>query len=409
MTPSRFSSDEEIMHRAIGLARQGIGSVEPNPAVGAVLVDAERNLLGEGCHERFGGPHAEVSAFADFETRHPDADSRAKLAGNATLFVTLEPCCHTGKTPPCTEAILASGVRRVVIGICDPSPHADGGGVQQLEEAGIEVSVGLLEDEVRRLNAPFLKHVVTGLPYVHAKWAMTLDGKIATRTGSSQWISNEKSRAIAHVLRGRMDAILVGAGTARADDPRLTARPPGPRVATRIVVDSQAGLALDSQLVRSAGEVPVLVASLNETPAGNVSALQSAGVEVLALPPGPAGNQPTTERHPDLRPLLAELGRRGMTNVLVEGGARLLGSLFDMDSAERTRVAPESGGGHIDELHIFVAPKIIGGAAAAGPVAGFGLDRIPQSCQIDPLEIETLDGDAYIHGPLVNRGSVDFP
>lgn len=388
--PLQFSSDEEVMRRAIGLAQQGIGPVEPNPAVGAVLVDAGRNLLGEGWHERFGGPHAEVNALADFESRHPDEGTRAKLAGEATLFVTLEPCCHTGKTPPCTEAVLASGVRRVVVALRDPSPHVNSGGIEQLENAGVDVSVGLLESEVRRLNAPFLKLTQTGLPYVHVKWAMTLDGKIATRTGSSQWISNEKSRAIVHKLRGRMDAVIIGAGTARVDDPSLTARPPGPRTATRVIVDSNATLSTESKLAKTASDVPVLVATLESVSDSRVTGLQMLGIEVVQLPPS------RDTARPDLRALLTELGRRGMTNVLVEGGSDLLGSLFDLDQK-----TPDS---MIDEAHIFVAPKFTGGTEATGAIGGIGRDQIPPSCQIDPLQIETLDGDVYIHGPVAHRG-----
>lgn len=400
--PLSFSSDEEVMRCAIAHARRGIGSVEPNPAVGAVLVDADRNLLGEGWHERFGEAHAEVNVFDDFVKRYPDAKLRKRLAETATLFVTLEPCCHTGKTPPCTEAVLASGVRRVVIALRDPSPHVDGGGVAQLKQAGIEVSVGLLEDEVRRLNAPFLKLVQTGLPYVHVKWAMTLDGKIATRTGSSQWISNEKSRAVVHELRGRMDAIIVGAGTARADDPALTARPSGQRTAMRVVVDSAASLPLDSQLVRTARSVPVMVVALKNAPSDNVEALRSAGAEVLFLDPTSPETETASTGKPDVKSLLGELGRRGVTNVLVEGGGGFVGSLFD-------RCSGNGGAGSerqlIDEVHVFVAPKLVGGVAGVSPVGGVGLDWIPQKCQIDPLQIETLGEDVYIHGPLVSPDS----
>ena len=269
----------------------------------------------------------------------------------------------------------------------------------QLKQAGIEVSVGLLEDEVRRLNAPFLKLTQTGLPYVHVKWAMTLDGKIATRTGSSQWISNEKSRAVVHELRGRMDAIIVGAGTARADDPTLTARPPGKRTAMRVVVDSAASLSLDSQLVRTARSAPVMVVALKEAPDENIEALRSAGVEVLLL--DSAFAESASKAKPDVQTLLGELGRRGMTNVLVEGGGGFVGSLFDLCSSERAA----DRGQLIDEVHVFVAPKLVGGLAGISPVGGTGLDRIPQSCQIDPLQIETLGEDVYIHGPLGSRDS----
>jgi len=291
-------------------------------------------------------------------------------------------------------------VPRVVIGIRDPSPHVDGGGLKRLRQAGVEVSTGLLETEVRPLNAPFLKRVETGLPYVHAKWAMTLDGKIATRSGVSKWISNEKSRATVHRLRGRMDAVIVGAGTARADDPRLTARPAGLRTATRIVVDSQAGLSLQSALVQTAAQTPVLVAALDSAPQACVSALQAAGVEVLLLAGTPGPDRSRQDLQPDLRQLLMELGRRGMTNVLVEGGSQLLGSLFDLDLQERRR---RGSCGLVDEVHIFVAPKFVGDAAAPGPLGGFGLDLIPQECQVQPIQTEELDGDVYIHGPVVCR------
>lgn len=388
-----FSTDEEIMRRALGLARQGIGSVEPNPAVGAVLVGSDRRLLGEGWHERFGEAHAEVNAFSDFEQRYPDPELRRQLAREATLYVTLEPCCHTGKTPPCTEAVLASGVRRVVIGLRDPSPHVDGGGVAVLREAGLDVSIGLLENEVRQLNAPFLKLLHTGLPYVHVKWAMTLDGKIATRTGSSQWISNEQSRSVVHELRGRMDAIVVGAGTVRADDPQLTARPAGQRTATRVVVDAHASLPLDSQLVRTATEIPVLIATLASAPGSQITRLQQSGVEVIPFPPA------CNKGHVDLRAILEEFGRRGMTNVLVEGGEGLMGTLFDSDRASKEPL--------VDEAHVFVAPKFVGGSRAVSPIGGAGPAQIPQISQIDPLQVETLDGDVYIHGPVVIRRPAD--
>ena len=210
-----FSSPEDVMRYAIKLARRGEGYVEPNPMVGSVLVDEQLRLLAEGYHQVHGEAHAEVHAMVDFAQRTPDEAERPRLLGSATLYVTLEPCCHHGKTPPCADLLINSGVKRVIVGMRDPFPRVNGGGIQRLADAGIEVQVGLLQDEVERLNAPFIKLVTSGLPYVHAKWAMTLDGKIATKTGESQWISNEDSRALVHELRGRMDAIIVGAGTAR--------------------------------------------------------------------------------------------------------------------------------------------------------------------------------------------------
>ena len=378
--PTQFDSHADAMRYAIEIARRGIGRVEPNPAVGAVLIDEQRRLLAAGWHEQFGAAHAEVNAFRDFERRHPDVAARAELIRTATLIVTLEPCCHHGKTPPCSEAVVASGVRRVIVGLRDPSPHVDGGGLQQMEAAGLDVSAGLLEDEVRVLNSPFLMLVQNGRPWVHVKWAMTLDGRIATRSGSSKWISCEASRAIGHELRGRMDAVIVGSGTAKADDPLLTARPEGPRTAMRIVVDARAELSLDMQLVRTAKDIPVLVAALETAPTESVDALTAAGVEVLRLPPV-AGSD-----HVDLGELLRELGRRSMTNVLVEGGGGLLGGLFDQQL--------------VDEAHVFIAPKFCGGADAVSPIGGLGVELIPQQSELDPCAITQVEQDVYIRGHL---------
>lgn len=366
----RFPSAEAVMRRALELAARGEGRVEPNPMVGAVLVDDELNLLGEGFHERFGGPHAEISALQQAGDR----------AAGATLYVTLEPCCHHGKTPPCSRAVIAAGVKRVVAAMTDPAPHVDGGGLAELRSAGIEVEVGLLAEEAAHLAAPFTKLFTTGLPWVHAKWAMTLDGKIASRTGASKWISSEPSRRIVHALRGRMDAIVVGFGTVTADDPLLTARPPGPRVAARIVIDSRAELPLESQLVRTIAEAPVMVAASASADERNAARLEGAGVEVLRVPAEHSGSQ----AHVDLLALLQELGRRRMTNVLVEGGGRVLGSLFDQQL--------------IDEVHVFVAPKLVGGEAARTPVAGVGLAEISQAPQLDGPEVQLIEGNVYIRG-----------
>ena len=371
----RFPSAEAVMRRALELAARGEGHVEPNPMVGAVLVDDELNLLGEGYHERFGGPHAEINALQQAGER----------AAGATLFVTLEPCCHHGKTPPCSRAVIAAGVKRVVAAMADPAPHVAGSGITELRSAGIEVEVGLLGDEAARLVAPFTKFFTTGLPWVHAKWAMTLDGKIATRTGASKWISSEASRHIVHALRGRMDAIVVGSGTVTADDPLLAARPPGPRIASRVVVDSRAELPLESQLVRTIAEAPVIVAASAEADERDTARLERAGVEVLRMPAEESGSQARV----DLRALLHELGRRQMTNVLVEGGGRVLGSLFDQQL--------------IDEVHVFVAPKIVGGKAARTPVGGLGLAEIPQTVSLDRHQIQIIDGDTYIRG-RIGRG-----
>ena len=358
---------EVAMRRALELARRGLGFVEPNPAVGAVVVADDGRVLGEGWHERFGGPHAEVMALA----------AAGEAARGATLFVTLEPCCHFGKTPPCTRAVIAAGIRRVVVATVDPAAHANGGGIAELRAIGIEVEVGLMADDARRLVAPFARLTTTGLPWIHAKWAMTLDGKIASKTGSSRWITNEASRAVVHQLRGRMDAILVGVGTILADDPLLTARPPGPRTPIRIVLDSTARTPLKSQLVRTARDVRTVVVATRHAPEDRLAALRAAGVEVLVISEDSAS-------HPDLRLLLSELGSQRLTNILVEGGGQILGQCFDL--------------GLIDEVHAFIAPKLIGGAATQSPLAGQGLSDMSEALRLDLTTVEILDGDIYLHG-----------
>ncbi len=365
--PRQFDDDDDVMRHALSLAARGLGRVEPNPMVGAVLVDDDRNLIADGFHERFGGPHAEANALAA-------AGDRAR---DATLFVTLEPCCHFGKTPPCSRAVIAAGVKRVVAAVGDPAPHVAGGGFAELRGAGITVEIGLCAVEARSLIAPFVTLTTLGGPFVHAKWAMTLDGKIASRTGHSQWISNAEARRVTHDLRGRMDAVLVGAATALADDPLLTARPPGPRTPTRIVVDARGVLPVDSQLAHTAAESPVLLATTDRADAERLRALAARGVEPILFPTAAEGRVP-------LDALFAELGRRRMTNVLVEGGGRLLGSLFDS--------------GLIDEVHVFIAPKLVGGGDAPTPLAGRGLDHIPKVSQIEAAEITPLGDNVYVRG-----------
>jgi diaminohydroxyphosphoribosylaminopyrimidine deaminase/5-amino-6-(5-phosphoribosylamino)uracil reductase len=357
--------DREWMRQALDLAERGRGYVEPNPLVGAVVVRDNR-VVGEGWHRRYGEAHAEVNAL----------DQAGVLARGATLYVTLEPCCHHGKTPPCTGAVLRAGVRRVVAAMLDPFGQVAGRGAAQLRGAGVEVTVGPGEAEARRLNAPYLKLLAAGRPYVHAKWAMTLDGKIATRTGDSRWISNESSRARVHALRGRMDAILVGFGTALADDPQLTARPPGPRTPLRVVLDSQGRLPPASRLAATAREIPVLVVTSEQADRGRVGELTALGCEWLALP--------AEEGRPSVAALLGELGRRRLTNLLVEGGAGVLGSFRDADA--------------VDEVHVFIAPRLVGGAGAKTPVAGRGVDRIAEALGLAKLRVEMIEGDVYLHG-----------
>jgi diaminohydroxyphosphoribosylaminopyrimidine deaminase / 5-amino-6-(5-phosphoribosylamino)uracil reductase len=361
------SDDARYMSRALELAARGEGLVEPNPMVGCVVV-RDGQIVGEGWHERFGGAHAEVNALR----------AAAENANGATLYVTLEPCCHTGKTPPCTDAIIAAGIARVVAAIADPFPKVDGGGFAALRSAGIECNTGNMESEAREVVAPYLKLIKTGVPWVIAKWAMTLDGKLATRTGNSQWITGEAARTKVHELRGRVDAIVIGSGTARVDDPLLTARPSGPRSALRVVVDSTASLDLDGQLVRSARSTPVLVAIGRHADHAKRSALEHAGVEVL-----PLAGESHSER---IVQLLSELGRRQCTNVLVEGGSRLLGSLFDLRA--------------IDEVHAFIAPTLIGGELAPSPVGGAGLALMAEALCLHHSAIEMVGTDVHVRGRL---------
>lgn len=357
------ADDERFMRRALALAIRGQGAVEPNPMVGCVIV-RDSQIVAEGWHKEFGGPHAEIVALQQAD--------KMQLRG-ATAYVTLEPCCHHGKTPPCSKALIIAGIKRVVAAMEDPFPAVDGGGFDDLKVAGVECEVGLLGDEARELNAPYLMRLEVGRPWVIAKWAQTRDGKMALADGS-RWISNERSREVVQQLRGRVDAIIVGSGTVRADDPLLTARPKNPadvkRAATRVVVDSQASLPLTSQLVTTARDVPVLVAVAEVAPHDAVERLADAGVEVFACDGATHGAR--------LRSLLSELVRRRMTNVLVEGGSRLLHALFDIYA--------------IDEVHVFTAPKDAGGDAPPAP----RLRKQP----LKNVVTTDLDGDEYLRARL---------
>jgi diaminohydroxyphosphoribosylaminopyrimidine deaminase/5-amino-6-(5-phosphoribosylamino)uracil reductase len=352
------------MRRALSEAERGRGRVEPNPMVGAVVV-RDGMLVGVGHHDRFGGPHAEVVALAD----------AGEAARGATVYVTLEPCCHHGKTPPCTDALLAAGVGRVVAAMTDPFLRVAGGGLARLRESGVPVEVGPGGDAARRLNAPYLKRLATGRPYVTAKWAMTLDGKIATASGDSFWITSPRARALAHEVRGRMDAVVVGIGTALADDPQLTARPPGPRVAARVVLDSAARLPLKSRLVQTAREAPVLVAVTERAAPETRDALTAAGCEVIAFPG--SGPVPVDD-------LLAALGGRGFTNILVEGGSRVLGAFFDA--------------GEVDEVDVYIAFAVAGGERDVSPVQGVGLERMAEALRLTQIEVSRVGPDVRLRG-----------
>lgn len=368
--------DAKFMLSALKLAEKGIGSVEPNPAVGCVIVKAGQ-LVGKGYHKAFGGPHAEVNAIEDCR------NLSVKPEG-ATMYVTLEPCCHQGKTGPCTEAILAAGIARVVVATLDPSPHASGKGVERLRQAGVEVEVGLCEDQARRLNAPFFKHVTTGKCWVVLKWAQSLDGKLAyTQQGPERrWISNELSRKDAHRLRRRVGAILIGVNTVLADDPMLTPRPSKGRKPIRIVLDSTLRIPLKSRLLRTPKASPVLVCTRRSALDANpkhAERIARRGAELLACD----GSFEAC----DLHSLLDELGRRGVQQVLVEGGPKVLASFL------RQRLA--------DEVCVYVAPKILGAQGAveiAEPMAS-----LTAAVGLDHVQIKAFAEDVRITGYLIGE------
>lgn len=368
-------TDRAHLARAIELAEQGACDVKPNPVVGAVVA-REEEVLGEGFHERFGGPHAEVNAI--------EACGAADLTG-ATLYVSLEPCCHEGKTPPCTDAIMQAGIERVVVGSDDPTEKASGRGLGILRDEGVEVLVadGELAARARLLNQAFRKHARVGRPWVLFKSAMTLDGKVATRAGDSQWISGEESRLLAHTWRASVDAVVVGIGTALADDPQLTARPDGilaelPRQPRRVVFDSLARLPIASQLVSAVDRIPLTVIVSRAAARADTDALEAAGVQVLLA---------TGENEPArVRSGLEQLGASGIASVLLEGGPHLAGAFLDA--------------GEVDEIRLFLAPILLGGRTARDPLEGEGVERISEALRALTLDCARIGEDLLISARL---------
>ena len=361
-----------FMAQAIGLARAALGSTSPNPAVGAVLVSNGR-IVGQGATQPPGQAHAEVVALRQ----------ALEAARDATLYVTLEPCCHWGRTPPCTRAIIEAGVAEVVVAVSDPNPVVSGNGITELRNAGIVVS--RLHDDltscigIRELYEGFAKHIDTGLPFVLAKYAMSLDGKIATHTGDSKWVTGPEARALVQQIRRETDAVMVGANTIVADDPQLTARGednlPLARQPLRVTLDSQCRMPVRSQLLRQPGET--LVYTTDAAPPGNVGGLLRAGADVVAV-------SATSEGLVSPPEVLADLGRRGVVNLLVEGGGKTLGSLFD--------------NGLVDKVHAFIAPVIIGGIGAASPVEGVGAEMMAGSHRLNDTSIRRIGADWLVTG-----------
>lgn len=370
------AGDEEFMQRALNLAAKGIGAVSPNPTVGAVITKDGR-IVGEGYHECFGGPHAEINAIKSAECD----------LSNTTIYVTLEPCNHFGKTPPCTQAILASGIKRVVVGSTDPNPKA-AGGMEFLRSHGITVKSGCLEQACRRLIAPFLKHVTTGLPWVISKAAMSLDGRIATRTGESKWITSEKSRAYGHAVRAVVDGIVVGIGTVLADDPELTCRVAphkNSRQPVRFVLDSTLRLPLDSRLCSTAKSVRTIVAAGETASFIKKAELEDKGVEVWLLPLDKDG------RKVSLSAFLEMTGGLGIQSLLIEGGSGLNGAFWD--------------GGLVDEMLWFYAPMVIGGQEARTAIDGRGVEHLQQAVRLKDFCVHMVSGDILLHGLVTEANS----
>ncbi len=375
-----MNQDEKLMWSALALARRGIGSVEPNPAVGAVIVKANQ-IIGSGWHKKFGGPHAEINALEDCETLGVNPRG-------AAMYVTLEPCSHEGKTGPCTQAIIEAGVAKVFVAMIDPSEHAGGKGIEQLRDAGIEVQTGICETEARILNAPFIKFAATGRCWVTLKWAQSIDGKVALtepRPSGSGWISGEQSRKDVHKLRRRAQAILVGVNTVIADDPLLTARPGKGKKLTRIILDSHLRIPLDCKLIKTAKKSPVLIYTKEDTVQANPEIsekITKKGVEVLAYP--------NTQGRSNLYFLLDELSKRGIAQLLVEGGPRVLTSFLKEGLA--------------DEVVVYIAPKILGAQGSVditGPMA-----ELTQAIGLHHVDIKRFGDDVRLTS-LTEKGITD--
>lgn len=367
-------NDRHFLERAIALAERGRGLTSPNPVVGAVVV-REGRVVGEGFHAAAGQDHAEVIAM-----KSVSGPEYAGALEGATMYVTLEPCRHHGRTPPCTLALISAGISRVVVAAEDPSAWVHGRGLQELRAAGLEVEVadGDLNYRARRQNDAFRKQVTTGLPFVTYKYAMTLDGRVATESGDSRWISGEESRRRVHQYRAWADAVVVGAGTLRRDDPRLTARDvPVHRQPLRVVVDPGLGIEEGAALVRTAGEGPVLIVCADSAPPARREEVSAWGVEVIAAPSGPTGR-------PDPRSVARLLVERGVQSVFMEGGPRLAAAWWDA--------------GLIDRVLAFVAPVIAGGAASPGPLPSAGYAHMDAALRLRDVDVQPSGRDVCVSG-----------
>ena len=375
--------DIEYMQRAIALAKKGAGFVNPNPMVGCVVVK-DNEIITEGYHEYYGGLHAERNALTNTA-----ADCK-----DATLYVTLEPCCHHGKTPPCTDIIIEKGIKKVVVGLLDPNPLVAGKGISILQNAGIEVVTGVEEDKIKELNKVFLKYIKTKRPYVILKTAMTLDGKIASHTGDSKWITNEKSRQLVHKLRSEMMGIVAGIGTVKADNPMLNCRLEGQqttdnrqqsvRQPIRIIVDTKASISLDSNIVKTANEYRTILAvgqqKTDNCQQSKINELESFNVEILQCE--------EKDGRVDINDLMIKLGEKGIDSLLLEGGSCLNAAFLEA--------------GCVDEVYAFIAPKIIGGEHSKSPIGGKGIELMKDAITFDKVEIEQIENDILIRCKIMS-------
>ncbi len=361
--------DIKYMKRALELAEKGIGYTKPNPLVGAVIVKDGR-IIGEGYHQLYGGHHAEVNAFLN---------ATEDISG-ASMYVTLEPCSHFGKTPPCANAIVEKGIKKVVIGLKDPNPLVAGRGIEILRSHGIEVVTGVLEDEGKKLNEIFLKYITTALPFVILKTAMTLDGKLATASGDSKWITNEQSRQYVHELRHRVSGIMVGIGTVLADNPNLTTRLKGREGVdpVRIIVDTNARIPLEAKVLNLASKAKTIIATTEKADKKKLKDIEDKGAEVIITP--------LRNNRVDLSYLMQQLGQKGIDSVLLEGGAALNFSALEE--------------GIVDKVVTFIAPKIIGGANSKTPVGGEGVSYIKDAMLLNDIQVSRFQEDIMIEGYL---------
>ncbi len=361
-------NDSDYMALALELAKKGMGFVNPNPMVGAVIVKDGR-VIGEGFHKKYGELHAERTAFA----------SCAEDCSGACLYVTLEPCCHYGKTPPCTEAIIERGISRVVIGSSDPNPLVAGKGVRALRERGITVIEGVLKDKCDELNEIFMRYITTGLPFVTMKYAMTADGKIAAYTGKSKWITSEEARAHAQLDRLKHSAVMVGIGTVLTDDPSLTCRLENGRNPIRIICDSSLKTPPECNIVKTAGEVPTIIACCNYD-ARRAAELEGAGCKIIKTAP--------QDGRVDLRELMRILGEEKIDSILLEGGGELNWSALE--------------GGIVSKVKAYIAPKIFGGSSAKTPVAGLGAASPDEAFMLGSPKISRVGDDILIESRVLN-------